>query len=323
MREYGQIQCGFWQSEDAQSFTDAGKLLAAYLLTGPHSNGIGCYRCPDGYVMEDLGWSAERVSEGFAELFGKGFAYRFKGVVVIPKFLSWNKIANGNVAKARMGEFNALPNGEAKAHAARAMLTFCGFLTGEDRAHLETVCQTVPQTVCQPEPNPTQPREKPTHILSSPTSSATPPAEQLDLKVGAASSSPAAKPADLGATRAQRLAQVTKEAIEAFNASKLVKPNGGRMPTVRLSVGKDVRQKEVERCLSVAREICLEDNGNPTVTPEFWEQYFLAVLEDDFYSGRQGGGKGHENWTPDFELLTRRKTMLKIYDRAAADEEAA
>ncbi len=28
MREYGQIQCAFWQSQDAQEWTDAGKLLA-------------------------------------------------------------------------------------------------------------------------------------------------------------------------------------------------------------------------------------------------------------------------------------------------------
>lgn len=156
MREYGQIQCAFWQSDDAQQFSDVGKLLATYLMTGPHSNGIGCYRCPDGYIMEDLGWSAEKVSKGFAELFGKGFVYRFEGVVFIPNFLRWNNIANPNVAKARIAEFVALPKGEAKSRAALAVIEFCRFLDDDQIAYLETVTQTVTQTVCQTETNPNQ-----------------------------------------------------------------------------------------------------------------------------------------------------------------------
>ena len=76
MREYGQVQSAFWQSVDAQAFSDTGKLLALYLLTGPHANGLGCYRLPDGYVMADLGWSDETVSKGFSELESAGFARR-------------------------------------------------------------------------------------------------------------------------------------------------------------------------------------------------------------------------------------------------------
>jgi sucrose-6-phosphate hydrolase SacC (GH32 family) len=165
MREYGQIQCAFWQSQDAQEWTDAGKLLATYLMTGPHSNGLGCYRCPDGYVMADLGWTQERVSEGFAELFRNGFAYRFDGVVFLPNFLKWNRVANGNVASARMAEFEALPKGESKARVARAILRYVKHLGNDHRTVLqtvaETVSETVPQTVTQTEPNPTQPRENP------------------------------------------------------------------------------------------------------------------------------------------------------------------
>ncbi|HHA2465671.1 TPA: hypothetical protein ACOENH_004119, partial [Stenotrophomonas maltophilia] len=143
MREYGQIQCAFWQSQDAQQWTDAGKLLASYLMTGPHSNGLGCYRCPDGYVMADLGWTQERVSEGFAELSRSGFAYRFEGVVFIPGFLRWNKVANGNVAAARMAEFEALPKGEAKARVAGAILNYVKHLGNDYRTVLQTVAETV------------------------------------------------------------------------------------------------------------------------------------------------------------------------------------
>lgn len=164
MREYGQVQSAFWQSPDAQNFSDTGKLLALYLLTGPHSNGIGCFRLPDGYVTGDLGWSSETVSKGFDELSGKGFAYRLDGVVFIPNFMRWNKVANENVAKARFSEFEALPKGEAKTRVARAMLAFCAHWTPEIKHVLETVTETVSegyakQNPTQPNPDITQPKK--------------------------------------------------------------------------------------------------------------------------------------------------------------------
>ena len=157
MREYGQVQSAFWQSKDAEAFSDGAKLLAVYLLTCPHANGLGCYRLPDGYVSGDLGWDSETVSERFRELFDKGFAYRFDGVVFLPNFLRWNKINNANIATARFSEWDVLPKGEAKTRAARVMLEFCNHWVDSQKRALETVTQTITQTVTQPEPNPTQP----------------------------------------------------------------------------------------------------------------------------------------------------------------------
>ena len=112
MREYGQIQCSFWTDPDIQSLSDHAKVLATYLLTGPHSNGIGCYRIPDGYILADLSWSRETVSKGFDELFQIGFSVRCKAsyFVLIHKFLRFNPIPNPNAAKARVKEFNLIPN---------------------------------------------------------------------------------------------------------------------------------------------------------------------------------------------------------------------
>ena len=161
MREYGQVQSAFWQSRDFENGSDEARLLALYLLTGPHTNGIGCYRLPDGYVMADMGWSRETVSKGFAELSGNGFANRIDGVVFIPNFMRWNRIANGNVATARFAEWETLPKGDAKTCAARAMLEFCRHWSASQKTVLETVTDTVTETVCQPEPNPTQTQREP------------------------------------------------------------------------------------------------------------------------------------------------------------------
>lgn len=168
MREYGQIQSAFWTSADAQSFSNNGKLLCSYLLSGPATNSLGCFRLGDGQVQDDLGWFPDVTAKAFEELSGNGWAYRFEGVVLIPNFLKWNSIANPNVAKARFGEFEGIPKGKVRALAARFMLEFCDHWQEETAAYLETVSQTVTGTVYEtlnqtPRkqnptlPNPTQP----------------------------------------------------------------------------------------------------------------------------------------------------------------------
>lgn len=127
MRDYGQIQCGFWSSGDTQELSERAKLFACYLLTGPHSNGLGCYKLPDGYINADFGWSPETISELFQELFRIGFCERCGSTwfVLMPNYLRWNPIANANIAKARMKEFELVPK-KASIHAqlCAAMLTF-------------------------------------------------------------------------------------------------------------------------------------------------------------------------------------------------------
>jgi hypothetical protein len=101
MRDYGVVSSTFWTSEDISKFSDQGKLLALYLLTGPHSNIIGCYRLPFGYVQDDLNWNNGTVSKGFSELSRNGFATHDSGSnwVLVHKYLKWNPIENPNQGK--------------------------------------------------------------------------------------------------------------------------------------------------------------------------------------------------------------------------------
>ncbi|WP_269497793.1 hypothetical protein [Castellaniella sp. S9] len=102
MRDYGKIHTSFWSSKTIGMLSDDGKMLALYLLTSPHSTISGVFRLPDGYVCEDMGWSSERVSKGFDELLGKGFANRCETTkwVYICKHFEWNKPENPNQRKA-------------------------------------------------------------------------------------------------------------------------------------------------------------------------------------------------------------------------------
>lgn len=124
-------------------------------------------------------------------------------------------------------------------------------------------------------------------------------------------------PADLKQHKAERLAQVTDDAIASFNA--LLGRPVGLLPAVNPAVGKTRRRQQVGRCLRVAREICQDQYGSTLVTRKFWDAYFGTCAEDDFRSGRAPGGKGHEHWTPDFEFLTREAVMVSLYDKSTSD----
>lgn len=123
--------------------------------------------------------------------------------------------------------------------------------------------------------------------------------------------SPAKKP--LEEREALRLAQITDEAIEAYNRI-LAKPHG-LLPKAT-QAGILSHRANVKRCIATVRGICKDQFGNERIIPEFWQRYFTQARKDDFYSGHATGSRGHENYIPDFELLTRPKTMLRIYERA-------
>lgn len=154
MRDYGKLYSEFWTSSDIQSMSDTGKILAAYLLTCHHSNIIGCFRLPDGYVADDLNWSSERVSEGFDELFEKGFSTRDKQSkwVVIHNYIKWNRPENPNQVKASEKAFDTVPsNCVVKPILARCLYNFCiGFNVDKLKPFLnplETVAEPVTVTV--------------------------------------------------------------------------------------------------------------------------------------------------------------------------------
>ncbi len=92
--------------------SDDARLLALYLLTGQHTNMIGCFRLPDGYVSEDLAWIPERVSKGFDELSANGFATRDSSSkwVLIRNFLTWNSVENPNQGIAALRLFDQVPD---------------------------------------------------------------------------------------------------------------------------------------------------------------------------------------------------------------------
>lgn len=148
MRDYGKVHTSFWTSEDIKRLSDDGRMLAIYLLSGPHTTQLGCFRLPDGYAAEDLGWGSERVSKGFAELSRNGFADRDEGSkwVLIHKFLRWNQIENPNQGKAAAKLFDQIPDAcPVKPLLARALREYAPKFPAEILDQYETVSERLPK----------------------------------------------------------------------------------------------------------------------------------------------------------------------------------
>ena len=142
MRDYGQIQSAYWTHPDIQAVSIEAKLIGAYLLTCQHTNGIGCFRMPIGYVSIDLGMGIETVSKGFRELFQRGFLEHDEeaGYVLIPNFLRWNPTQNPNSAKARAKEFDLIPSSiSVYPNLIKALLEHGGYWEKAFRNRIETL----------------------------------------------------------------------------------------------------------------------------------------------------------------------------------------
>ena len=111
------------------------------------------------------------------------------------------------------------------------------------------------------------------------------------------------------AKESERVAELTKIAVEAYNATMTGLP--------KVALVNDVRRRQVRRCLPTAREICRTMYDTTRIPAEFWPSYFSACQSDDFCAGRTIGSGTHANWRPDFEYLTRAEVMTRIFDRAS------
>jgi len=111
MRVYGAIQTRFWTNPEIENLSDQAKLLATYLLSSPHTNMLGCFRIPIGYISEDLKWNNEKVRQALADLISIHFISRDEasGWVIIHNFLKFHPIENPNQGKSAEIIFDDIP----------------------------------------------------------------------------------------------------------------------------------------------------------------------------------------------------------------------
>lgn len=154
-RDYGRICTVFWNSQDVRGLSDQGKLLASYLLTGPHSNSIGAYLLPDAYIADDLGWGAPIVAKAMRELISAKFVERFQDGrhIVVCKFLEFNPIENPNVGKGALRQLEQLPDDPALQHVLTGLQNY--------KQHFPNGFETVEERFRNMEPNLAEPLPEP------------------------------------------------------------------------------------------------------------------------------------------------------------------
>lgn len=295
MRDYGVVHSTFWTSETTSSLSDDGKLLAFYLMTCPHANALGCFRLSDGYVMDDLGWTKERVLKGFAELFAKGFAKRCGTTfwVVIFKHLYWNRPENPNQVKSVARLAMQVPkNASVVADLKNAL---CQHVTTENELAScllsdaieglsETVTQTVTQTVSEPSPNQIQ--------------------IQIQNQIQKQKQQQGPSADAEGPTRSDPIPY--QKIVDLYNRAMV------QLPKVREITAK--RRTAIRTAWNESKD---------RQSLEFWEAYFAECSFDSFTNGTGPYRNGHENWRPDFDYLVRSATVTKVVERALHREQGA
>lgn len=113
MRDYGKVHTSFWASETLRDLDSDAKVLALYLLTSQHTHMAGAFRLPSAYACDDLGWTLERLSNGFKTLSEAGWLRRCEqtGWVWIVNFGKFNPPDNPNQRKAVDKQLSLIPKG--------------------------------------------------------------------------------------------------------------------------------------------------------------------------------------------------------------------
>ncbi len=309
MSRYRKIDVRVWNDAKFRELSDNAKLVFFLLLTHPNMTSMGAMRGTLAGLAAEMGWDLKGFRNAFGEISKRGMAEHDERacLVALPNFVKYNMPESPNVIKAWVAAMDLLPECALKTQVIlRGQEVVEGLSEPFRKAFREAFREAFAKGMAnqEQEQEPKLEQEEQKDSLRS-SSSAALTMDQLDVH-SPGQNQP--KPDAL-----QRLAQVTDDATDAYNAI-CAKPYG-LMPKATIA-GRQVRQQHVKRVVDLARAICSEQNGSKRITPKFWADYFSALQADEFHSGRQGGGKGHDGWTPDFEYATQRKTMLRVYERA-------
>lgn len=300
MRDYGKVYSTFWSSDTTGRMSDDGKLLALYLMTCSHSTIAGVFRLPDGYASEDLHWSGERVTQGFRELFQKGFANRCETTkwVWVKKHLEWNKPENPNQCKAAAKVARSVPD---QCDWKRDFWRDSGEVLALEPLPPSNPCGTVHQTLSEGSRNQKQKQEQKQEVkgATAPSSPASPttaddsPLLTLGGESGVVASIPPCPLKQLVALFTARVPELSKPRFEMWKDSAGADAMRQRWKWL---LGPDAVREDNSRYASNAAEAI-----------DWFGRFFDTVRASDFLTGRKGDWK-----SCDLAWLMKRENFMKV-----------
>jgi hypothetical protein len=115
-----------WLEPEFRRLSDSGKLVVLFLLGGPSTSAMGCYRLSTASAAEDLGMSIGQFRRHFEAVL-KAFSWRYEpesGLFWIPAWPEENAPANPNICRSWRSAFDELPDSPLKTEAVAATFTF-------------------------------------------------------------------------------------------------------------------------------------------------------------------------------------------------------
>ena len=111
MREYGKLATRIWTDPRFMPLSTDAKLVFIYLLSGPETNAVGCFRCTPMNIAASEVCSIENAAHSLDELSATGIIKydQTVKVVFLPRFLKYNPICNPSAGKAAGKALNQIP----------------------------------------------------------------------------------------------------------------------------------------------------------------------------------------------------------------------
>jgi hypothetical protein len=189
---YSKVTRRIWWDAKFRSLSEHGKLLFLRLLTAPECTSIpGVIPIRRAILAEEFGWTHERLSEGFQEVFRKGLAKADweAGLVWLPNAVRHNPPESPNVVRAWANVWSELPDSLLLSEVFDGLSAYVEGLTEGFRKAFESLREGLPKPLPNQEQEQEQEQEEqrsvpppvgssePTFLLSPPES---PPSSQSD-----------------------------------------------------------------------------------------------------------------------------------------------
>lgn len=110
---YGIVHAKFWTDDKVQTWDSDTKVMALYLMTGPHATIAGAMRLPSAYIAADLGWPVKKVLDTLSILYREGFATHCvrSNWVVISRRLTYDRPKSAQQFKGVLNVLRDVPDG--------------------------------------------------------------------------------------------------------------------------------------------------------------------------------------------------------------------
>ncbi|MBL1265725.1 hypothetical protein [Candidatus Methylomicrobium oryzae] len=287
MRDYSRVHSTFWTSPDTSSLSEDGRLLALYLLTGPHSNMLGAFRLPIGYVSTDINWSFERVSKGLKELSDSGFITLDSASqwVCITNYLRFNQIENPNQAKSLIKLIDQVPKTSPVLSVVSASVRKFSRFVPDELDHVissggligasANPSKGVPEGFAKPFPNQDQ---------------------DQDQENNSTCAQPGPSTSNVVKINSKKDAPPYQDIIDLYHEILKALPKVYKLTETRKQRIRALWSDELD-------------------TLDSWKNYFTFIAQSAFLMGRSPPGRDGRVWAADFDFIINAQNFVKIAEK--------